>query len=152
MVCCVRFGAGIFTITYGVFIYLILTEFETPCPTEPCRSKGVDNATINWASDYFVAGCVTLLAFHLLCFQRLCHGFTPLLLMGTGRENIMALKTIRSRRQVMVVVGFVLVLSVRTLYQVSNSSTYQLSQYIVIYLFLKEDGWVSCSPTIQFIL
>lgn len=80
-VCCFPFAAIGLTALYGAFCYAVL-NYGPSCP-EGCRSEGVNNAPIAWASDVFCACVLLLLSCHLLCTKRdTCKAFMAMATWG----------------------------------------------------------------------
>ena len=73
MDCGCAFGIVILTAVYVAFVIAIDYNpwYEIPqCLDEPCNSEGVDNYTLNWSTDFFLAVAMLGFAIHLFLCKR----------------------------------------------------------------------------------
>ena len=70
--CGCSIGIVVLTVVYGGFVFAIdYSTLNVPeCLHEPCNSEGVDNYTLNWATDFFVALALLLFALRLLLSKQ----------------------------------------------------------------------------------
>lgn len=63
---CSRLPYGVILLTLSYLIFVLLVAFLAPeCLDEPCNSEGLDNSTLGWATDYWIAAGMIWMGMHL---------------------------------------------------------------------------------------
>ncbi|KAG7358644.1 hypothetical protein IV203_015233 [Nitzschia inconspicua] len=65
---CSRIPYGIILLTLSYLIFVLFVAFLAPeCLDEPCNSEGLDNTTLGWATDFWIAAGMFWMGLHLWC-------------------------------------------------------------------------------------